>query len=189
MSFEVKSVITPERIEQLAKTGAIQLPLCLQPRIEIPLNPLEWKNPGTQDIDLEIHNQALSEVIKLVLALAGEAEHYTTRVNGPIRRMWIPKNGKPHKDDFGEILSVVFGLGVFKGRSAAPINDELVIMGRGISLVTETERFTYANGPVLMAQRGFGEKLVGFAENAGNTWHMGDGSKYSGVAAIDIFQY
>ena len=80
MSFEVKSVITPERIEQLAKTGAIQLPLCLQPRIEIPLNPLEWKNPGTQDIDLEIHNQALSEVIKLVLALAGEAEHYTTRV-------------------------------------------------------------------------------------------------------------
>lgn len=182
--------VTREMVQELAETGAYQLPMSTLPdEAELAefLCPLSWPNTSVTSIFTEFANLGifpdLVDVAKDILKIAYPKIHQWSRVRQQTFRVLgvSPTKYNPHQDGGGDLsgISVIFT----KGKHT---DEQLLTMGRA-AIYRDPQSFYYRNGPVVITQKDFGKPLLKPHDYLGATWHLAKRLADSRVGVLDFF--
>lgn len=188
--------ISRELVQELAETGAVQAPEGILPGYDY-LKELIFK-PGKKAstsgpiqyeefMGTEMVNE-LGHLIGYANSLLGITYEGLEVSWRRVRVQTIPK--KPdnlifHRDGSGDLsgISILFTYG-------KEVDEKLLTAGRGsCSNDGDQKVFKYMNGPIVIAQKGWGLPLLQPNQDCGATWHCGMREKNSVVGIVDFLMH
>jgi hypothetical protein len=170
MSFEMKNIITAGRVEQLATTGAVQLPELIGYRR------ISEAVSGREDPVFLAVVEAVNAVIKSDTMCFGGGIVTTLAKRRPEEEPGL------HLDFMADITVEVSGMSMLHALNPGA-NERLVTAGRGPVISDELQTFFYAKGPILIAQKDFPEGEAG--REPRQTWHGGARDSWSDLWMCD----
>ncbi len=179
-------------LEQLACTGAVQLAREFNPAdMDFFFECLRGRNGLPDQVirieEIELYHPAIVPVIDFMLDAAGMQPSHLTPIKRAFRDpaktidVW-------HRDQtVGAYPRILKGFSILFSHTDQPGANMLKTASRMGAICPEDQRrsFHYAEGPVVIAQEGFGIGGVQ-TENTGNTWHTGFRTVKAKFASFDV---
>lgn len=180
--------VNREMVQELAETGAIQIPMSVLPEERELSDMLGHVGDRTFSVvSVYADFEALGIFPELVtvardllkICYAGRLTWQRVR-----QQAFTPKSyetGKWHKDAEGRLTGISF---LFTNGKCP--SEGLMTGGRG-SCPENGKKYFYRNGPVVIAQTDFGAPtLSSISPDLGATWHAGDRNQACRVGALDF---
>ncbi len=166
----MKNIITAGRVEQLATTGAVQLPELIGYRR------ISEAVSGREDLVFLAVVEAVNAIIDSDLACLGGGIVTTLAKRRPEEEPGL------HLDFMGDITVEVTGISMLHALNPGE-NERLVTAGRGPIISGDLQTFFYEKGPILIAQKDF--PGGGMGEELRPTWHGGARDSWSDLWMCD----
>lgn len=187
MSGEFK--VTREMAQELAETGAVQVPPYTLPHPDDLRRMLGDNFLGLRSLTMDYSYYAKSGLLPCLGSIAGQILSLSYGKDARWRRVrrqyftpGIYENGRWHVDgEEGRLGGISF---LFTDMTLP--NERLETGGRG-STPRDIKTYSYDRGPVVIAQNEFGKALIEDADDCGATWHAGYRSGLNRVGALDFW--
>lgn len=181
-------LVTTELAQELAETGAVQLPLHILGE-NLPSNSKAQLRSGSIETKVDFSEYCISDqagqlggIVRQIFAMACEPLPTVART-----MEWATHQGYAWHLDPETSKGGISILMTSLMRGPVRSNETLEIGGRGRICSSDSFELHYADGPIVIAQQNFGELLLTGDEPTGGTWHMSRRNTGARFRVIDFW--